>query len=196
MRIVITGGPSVGKTTLISLLCELGYMVVQEQATEIIREGVFLPWVDRTAFQAEVLHRQLACESALPDNDEPVFLDRGLFDGEAYYIHDKLPVPQCYFDLDASKYTLALLIEELGTFDKNEIRRENIEFTRAITSILEECYQSHQVKVVRIPALSPQERVELVISIVRSAYGQLHCPSPPQRKKHHQTESRIAGATL
>src|SRR3954471_14543898 len=81
MRVVITGGPSVGKTTLITLLQERGFPVIHEFATQIIKEGVFLPWVDRKSFQVEVLRRQVAAEAEIAENGLPVFLDRGLFDG-------------------------------------------------------------------------------------------------------------------
>src|SRR5438105_15552685 len=93
MRIVITGGPSVGNTTLISLLQSRGFPVIHEFATQIIKEGEFLPWVCRKSFQAEVLRRQLEAEAAIEENGLPIFLDRGLFDGEAYYIYDKLEIP-------------------------------------------------------------------------------------------------------
>ena len=48
MRAVITGGPSVGKTTIIAMLAELGYPVLQEFATQVIKEGEFLPWVEQS----------------------------------------------------------------------------------------------------------------------------------------------------
>ncbi|MBK9281414.1 MAG: AAA family ATPase [Candidatus Obscuribacter sp.] len=47
MKFVITGGPSVGKTTIVKGLQNLGYRVVHEIATQLIREGKSLPWVDR-----------------------------------------------------------------------------------------------------------------------------------------------------
>ncbi|MBA3994689.1 MAG: hypothetical protein C0469_14320 [Cyanobacteria bacterium DS2.3.42] len=167
MRIVITGGPSVGKTTIVSGVAERGFPIVHEFATEIIKEGVYLPWVDRCSFQNEVLRRQCAAEKELDHVDGPVFLDRGLFDGEAYYIYDKLEIPGRFSQLDASKYALAFLVELLPFFDKNDVRRENLEFTREISVILENCYTSRGVEVVRVPAMSPTERIDFVIAEVR-----------------------------
>jgi len=164
MRVVVTGGPSVGKTTIIALLSERGFQVVEEQATRIIKEGKFLPWIDRKIFQTEVLRCQLRAEAALADSARPVFLDRGLFDGEAYYIYDRLEIPPVFASLDASVYDLAFLIEELPFFEANDVRRENIEFTREISRILEGCYRSRNVPVVRVPALPPEERVDFVLA--------------------------------
>lgn len=163
MKVVITGGPSVGKTTIVNGLADRGYRVVQEMATQIIREGQILPWVDRQKFQAEVLKRQLSAEAAILDFDKVVVLDRGLFDGEAYYVHDSLPVPAVFSNLDASQYDVAFLVEPLGFFEANEIRQnENLEFTYAISKILEGCYASRKVKVIRVPFMSPTERIDFV----------------------------------
>lgn len=171
MRIVITGGPSVGKTTLVSLLQASGFPVVHEQATQIIKEGQILPWLDRAAFQSEVLSRQLAAETALAGESGTVFLDRGLFDGEAYYIYDQLEIPPAFAAFNAQRYDLALLVEELPFFEANEIRRENIQFSRQISKILENCYASRGVPVVRIPALPPAERLDYLLKVVDRAAG-------------------------
>lgn len=156
-----------GKTTIVSGVAEKGFPIVQEFATQIIKEGVFLPWVDRCSFQNEVLRRQCAAEKELDNVESPVFLDRGLFDGEAYYIYDKLEIPEVFSRLDASQYSLAFLVELLPFFDKNEVRREDLEFTRKISVILENCYTSRGVEVVRVPAMPPQERIDFVIAEVR-----------------------------
>ncbi len=164
MRAVITGGPSVGKTTIIAMLAELGYPVLQEFATQVIKEGEFLPWVDRAKFQAEVLRRQVEAEKGLVDSHEPTFLDRGLFDGEAYYIYDKIEIPEAFSKLDASNYTIAFLVEELPFFEVNHVRRENLSFTKEISVILENCYRSRNVEVIRVPAMDPQERIDFVVA--------------------------------
>lgn len=164
MRAVITGGPSVGKTTIINMLAERGFKIVEEFATQIIKEDVLLPWVDRASFQEEVLRRQLAAEHALNGSSQPTFLDRGLFDGEAYYVYDKIEAPAAFSKLDASQYSIAFLIEALPFFEKTTVRREDLEFTHEIGRILERCYTSRNVPVVRVPAMPPHERVDFVIT--------------------------------
>lgn len=166
--VVITGGPSVGKTTIITLLREQGFPIVEEQATKLIREGEILPWVDRHAFQKEVLRRQLDVEMPFASSETPVFLDRGLFDGEAYYMCDGLEPPSIFQNLPPSRYSLALLIEELPFFDNNGVRFEDIEFTRKITPVIEQCYKRRGIRVERIPALPPQERVDFVLKTVNA----------------------------
>ncbi len=164
MRAVITGGPSVGKTTIISQLSQRGFKVVEEFATQIIKEGQVLPWVDRIGFQEEVLKRQLAAEAELQDYEGPVFLDRGSIDGEAYYIYDRLEIPAVFRTIDPSVYSIAFLIEELPFFDKNDVRWENLEFTRALTKVLELCYRRRNIDVVRVPAMDPIDRTNFVVA--------------------------------
>lgn len=168
MKFVITGGPSVGKTTIVTGLQNIGYKVVHEIATRTIKEGKFLPWVDRQKFQAEVLRRQLSAEAAILDFDKPVILDRGLFDGEAYYLYDKLPVPSAFGNLDASQYAAAFLIEPLTFFEETDVRREDLNFTKEISVILEHCYESRRVKVVRVPAMPPTERIQYVMQQIEA----------------------------
>lgn len=179
MRIVVTGGPSVGKTTIISLLEVMGQKVVHEIATKVIKEGKYLPWVDRVKFQAEVLRRQLSAEASILDFDNPIFLDRGAFDGEAYYIADELPVPPAFSTIDPTQYDLAFLIEELSFFDQNDVRRENLEFTRKLSTILEECYTSRNIKVIRVPAMLPHARVDFIMKHVKE-YQKSRVRSPEQ----------------
>jgi predicted ATPase len=179
MKFVITGGPSVGKTTIVTGLANRGFKVIHEIATAVIKEGKFLPWVDRRKFQAEVLRRQQSAEASILDFSTPVILDRGLFDGEAYYVVDKMPIPQVFDSLDASQYTVAFLIEPLNFFDETDVRRENLQFTQEISIVLEQCYARRNVKVVRVPAMPPSERIDFVHAQVE-AYKKTHCFSPEQ----------------
>jgi len=190
----------VGKTTIVSGVAERGFPFVQEFATQIIKEGVFLPWVDRCSFQDEVLRRQCAAERELDGVEGPVFLDRGLFDGEAYYIYDQLDIPPRFAQLDASKYTLAFLVEPLDFFDRTDVRREDLEFTHKISVILENCYTSRGVEVVRVPAMTPGERVDFVIAEVRKRMDVKTESLAEQRpvvraahSSHRKNSRRIAG---
>lgn len=140
--------------------------MVHEIATQVIKEGKILPWVDRGKFQAEVLRRQMAAESSILDFDKPVFLDRGAFDGEAYYLYDRMPVPPIFSTIDPSQYDVAFLIEPLTFFDANDVRREDLEFTLEITKIIEQCYRDKRIKVIRVPAMEPDKRVDFVIDSV------------------------------
>lgn len=166
MFIVITGGPSVGKSTLIKMLKSLRYEVIEEQATKIIEEGKILPWEDRDAFQREVLDRQLKAEEKVSGTPGPIFLDRGAYDGEAYYLMDGLVPPDSYDRVRPDRYSRVFLLEELPVFDDNGIRFENLEFTRRITPILEECYTKRLIQVERLAAMPAEKRLSSMLASV------------------------------
>lgn len=169
MLVVITGGPSVGKSTLVNGLREHGYTVVPEQATSVIQEGKVLPWVDRDGFQREVLRRQLAAEAPFLESDEPVCLDRGIFDDEAYYICDGLQPPDIFDAAYADRYFGVLILEDLGVFEQDGVRFENLEFTKKVTPMLESCYRRRGIAVTRIPAMPAATRLEMATSMIASA---------------------------
>lgn len=164
---IISGGPSVGKTTLIRRLRSRGHAILEEVGTRVIEGGVFHPARDRHAFQTEVLRRQLEEESTL-SRDVLTFCDRGLLDGAAYYLNDGLLVPGQFLSLDVSHYLTVFLLEPLEEFERDGIRPEfeDLEFTRRITPLLEQCYRDAGVNVVRVPAFGVEQRIAFIDSKV------------------------------
>lgn len=167
--IVITGGPSVGKSTLINELRKTGFAIVPEQATEIIKEGKILPWENRDLFQREVLKRQIEAETPYRNSKDTVFVDRGIFDGEAYYRCDGMEPPSTFRELNDMHYSKVLLLEPLGVFVQDGIRFENLEFTLRITEVLHEVYSKRGFEVMRIPAATVARRVQLALDSVRES---------------------------
>ena len=87
---VISGGPSSGKTTTVTLLRERGYHTTIENARHYIdiqrQLGRTLEEIrkNQAGFQLAVLKLQIKQEQSLPP-DELVFLDRAIPDALAYY---------------------------------------------------------------------------------------------------------------
>lgn len=96
LRIVITGGPGAGKTSVLKHLSEhLGnkgfdVVIVPETATEIISSGITPAKIGQKAFQRNLLQMQLAKEEYYTDmaehlkKDVIMIFDRGALDGKAY----------------------------------------------------------------------------------------------------------------
>ena len=78
---VLTGGPGVGKTTVLRELQRRGELVVEENARSVIREtaAAGLP-ADQDRFVAETARRDIAAFDALAQETRRVFFDRGIFD--------------------------------------------------------------------------------------------------------------------
>jgi predicted ATPase len=83
---VFTGGPGVGKTTLIRHLEGLGERVVEETHRAVIAEqaaagGPAVPWDDYAAYCELCVRRDVAKFDALVPERARVFFDRGILDG-------------------------------------------------------------------------------------------------------------------
>ena len=82
---VLTGGPGVGKTTLLHALRSRSELCVEESAREVIREqletgGRAVPWIDPAAFAEATAARDIARFDALAGETRRVFFDRGILD--------------------------------------------------------------------------------------------------------------------
>ena len=97
--VVITGGPGTGKTTIIDGLIEQGYSCFPEISRQITleakKQGIEQLFLEKPLLFSELLleGRRKQYQSALQDQAEIVFLDRGIPDILAYmhYIGDSYP---------------------------------------------------------------------------------------------------------
>lgn len=166
--IVITGGPSAGKSTTIRLLEEAGYTVVPEQAREIIAEqmqlGRSLDEIrgDGDAFQRMILQRQLEQEARFAP-DQLVFFDRSVIDGFAYerFLH-LTPNPHLERAARAARYRAVFLLETLHLHDDGS-RIENDEEQRAITQALSDTYRELGFDPIAIKRDPPDNRVSAIV---------------------------------
>ncbi|HHH3033692.1 TPA: AAA family ATPase, partial [Serratia marcescens] len=96
-RIVLTGGPGSGKSTLIEVLHRRGYPHSQEAGRAIIQDqasigGNALPWGDRQAFAERMLDWELRSWREAT-GATCWFFDRGLPDIAGYLTLCGLPIP-------------------------------------------------------------------------------------------------------
>mgnify|MGYP006157050551 CR=1 FL=1 len=97
--VVLIGGPSSGKTTLIEALKDKGHTCYPEISREVIREaqeqGIEQLFLEKPLLFSELLleGRKKQFNEALKETSDIVFLDRGIPDVLAYmhYIGDSYP---------------------------------------------------------------------------------------------------------
>lgn len=82
---LLTGGPGVGKTTLLDHLRARGERCVAETHRRVIREqvaigGSAVPWLDQQAYGERTARVDIAIFDAMTDVEERVFFDRGIPD--------------------------------------------------------------------------------------------------------------------
>src|SRR5215813_9856800 len=82
-HVILTGGPGVGKTTLLARLAAMGYATVEESARAIIAERLASGLSRRPSpseFANQILSRDIEKYVAQPQTSKWVFFDRGLID--------------------------------------------------------------------------------------------------------------------
>ncbi|MBC7999004.1 MAG: ATP-binding protein [Leptolyngbya sp.] len=157
--VVLTGGPSVGKTTLLLELRRRGHPVIREVGTIILRSGLHHPSRDILEFQQAIFQRQIMVEGRLKNREECnrcIFLDRGIPDNVAYLTNAGLEVPDDFVSADVGHYLVCFLLEPLSFFERNGIRPdfEGLDFTEKITPLLATAYSKRGVMVINVPAMS------------------------------------------
>lgn len=166
---VVTGGPGSGKTTTINLLKARGYKTTIEHArhyidTQLVR-GRTVEEIRRNqaAFQLNVLHMQMEQEASLSP-DEVVFLDRAIPDALAYYRFLHLPEDEQLREaLKNVSYKKVFVLECLPLVN-DYARREDEAAQKSIQELLIGVYSSLHFPLVRVPVLSPEERVNFILN--------------------------------
>jgi predicted ATPase len=164
---VITGGACCGKTTLIDLLAERGFGTVPEIARQLIEGEVAKGRTIEEIFEAGAAYEplmvdlQLRTERGLLATDL-LFLDRALPDYLPFYRHFGLDVAEvlaeCFHHRYASVFILDLLPLEL-----DGARIEDETFTALLDEALVHDYSALGYDVVRVPVLSPEDRLGFVL---------------------------------
>ena len=190
-RVVVTGGPGSGKTTLVEALAARGYATVPEAGIQVIEElnrelGLEgqKAWrhARRSAFQVRVARRQAELEDAVPPDAGVVFLDRGLLDGLAYCRHFGEAVPPEVERLARGRrYDRVLLLDTLpaeafagrGRTGRTSDRDASL----AIAAAIEAVYRERGYRVTRLPVRPVGERLELAVEAVLRAPGGPDAPA-------------------
>lgn len=173
-KYVFTGGPHTGKTSLLKEFGKLGFQTVPEAAfivttTNLKTKSTVLPWIERDAYQSQVLAKQLDLEKALKPHPN-AFLDRGVHDGLAYYVLDNLKPPLSLVkEAKQHLYTLVFLLHEVPGYQINAVRKENQEQRNRLSQLFRQVYTQFGHKVIELPPVPLAERVKAVLGYISSA---------------------------
>lgn len=173
-RIVITGGPSTGKTSIINELVSRGFRCLEEISRQVILEArqqgieqLFL--TDPLLFSQKLLDGRISqFHEALAFNDERVFLDRGIPDIVAYmdYIGDAYPahfVAACENHI----YDKVFILRPWeAIYQSDSERYENYGQALKIHDHLLDAYQRYGYELLDVPFESVEKRAAFIVNSI------------------------------
>ena len=177
LKIVITGGPGSGKTTIIEELSRRGYPCMPEISREIIAdaqqkgiEQLFL--TDPFLFSKQLLkQRKIQYEKAHEKDNSLCFFDRGIPDILGYLDFLKKVHPKDFSNTSKQyKYDRVFITppwKEIHTTD-NE-RYENFDQATKVYNYLKTAYQNLGYKAIEIPTGTVKERVDFILKKLSDA---------------------------
>lgn len=174
-KIVITGGPGTGKSTVIKELAKRGFMCMPEISREITlnarQNGTEQLFLTKPLLFSELLLEGRVNQyiEAEKKNSAMVFFDRGIPDVHAYMNYISIDYPKTYINTsNFYRYNYIFLMapwEEIYITD-NE-RYENFEQALAIHNHLERTYIALDYVVIEVPTGTIEERTNFILAAIK-----------------------------
>jgi predicted ATPase len=175
-KIVITGGPGSGKTSLIDFLEKEGYPVMQEISRDVILEAQ-KEGIDQLFLENPILFSEKLLEGRLSQFHEGInctetilFYDRGMPDVTAYmdFVNTKYPT---IFDETCIQYKYDKIFvlppwEEI--YEQDNERYESFEQAEKIFEFLKNGYKNYGYKINEVPVGSIKERVDFILKKLKN----------------------------
>lgn len=169
-KIIITGGPGSGKTSLINELKSLNYHCSPEASRELIIEQVAkksdcLPWINLSPFAELVLERMISLYKESSSCDL-TFFDRGIPDIIAYLKSANLPVSENYLEALANhRYhsTVFILLPWPEIYVNDNERWQTYKESEAIYQVIKETYIQLNFNLIEIPQLALERRLAFIL---------------------------------
>lgn len=176
-RIVLTGGPGSGKTSLLEALATTGHATSPEAGRAIIRrqqaiDGEALPWKDRALFAELMLDRELEAHTGAEGAAGSVFFDRGVPDVVGYLTLCGLPVP-AHVERAAQdiRYDRRVFIAPVWPeiFGQDAERKQNLDEARRTFEAMAETYPRFGYELIELPKAPVSERLNFVLKSLTAA---------------------------
>jgi predicted ATPase len=158
-KIVLTGGPCSGKTSIINELKKHGYEVIEEIARSVKSRSAPDKTIEEV--QEKILKKQLKAESRIKSSI--VFLDRSIVDGIAYYkLNEKNPPNKLITAVKNNRYDAVFFLQMLPNYEKDRTRDEDFKKARKINELIRKSYEETGYKIINIPPASIEQRIAFI----------------------------------
>ncbi|MFA5887906.1 MAG: AAA family ATPase [Candidatus Nanoarchaeia archaeon] len=165
-KYVFAGAAYSGKTTMLNEMAKLGFQTVPEAARQIIEEqlakgGTLLPWINKRDFELACLDIILINETKFSEGI--VFFDRALPDGVAYHRLNN-NTPEYLEHAKNYRYDAVFLLDMLPGYNQDNVRKFDVGHEKIMQKLIGEAYAESTGKLIKVPAMSIEKRVELVLA--------------------------------
>lgn len=176
--IVITGGPGVGKTTLLKELHARGMTVIPEIARKLIKEqqeidGDALPWKNKKRYMELMFQRSVeSYETTLKEcsGTQPVFFDRGFLDSLCYASLEGIPIEQEMKTLAETKryHSEVFILPPWKDIYQTDAQRKQ-DWNEAVFTYnkMIQTYRGYQYDLIEVPRASVEERVDFILDHIK-----------------------------
>lgn len=168
MKIVITSGPSSGKSSLIREISARGYRTIPEAArlylNQKISEGLNVEEIRGTEeFQNNLINLNKQMEEKIIRSSETIFMDRSLADNIGYMRFKDMEVPQSLFEECKDRYDYVFILEQLP-FEDDHVRNEAPEEAKEIHNEIRQAYLDLGYSPILIPVIPIDERADVIFN--------------------------------
>ncbi|MBL7868918.1 MAG: AAA family ATPase [Flavobacterium lindanitolerans] len=174
---ILTGGPGVGKTSVLNELEKSGYTVMPETARAIIKEqmatdGEALPWKNKEIYMqlmveasAESYREAISKNSLLP-----VFFDRGILDAVCYARMVGLDLSNEIQEIaEHYQYNTKIFIFPpwQAIYETDEERKQDWKEAEATFEAMKKTYQDYGYEIIEVPKDTVEKRKEFIINRIK-----------------------------
>lgn len=171
---IVTGGPGVGKTTLLEAIENEGFLIVPEVAREVIKTqmetgGKALPWEDTALYTELMLNGSVECYMNNIKNEDIIFFDRGILDTICYAGMIGLevsPTMNKYAENYLYNRKVFILPPWYDIYTTDSERKQSWEEAKITYLRMKTTYEEYGYKVIDVPKDTVDNRKEFVLNII------------------------------
>lgn len=174
---VITGGPGVGKTTLLEELKRRNYEIVPEVARELIKEqqkdnGKALPWKNKNLYKEMMFDRSISSFEEIDrttNKKELIFFDRGFLDSICYaniIQSETSDLMKSYAESWRYNKNVFMLPPWQEIYETDNERKQDWKEAVLTFEKMSETYRNYGYEIIEIPKKSVSERADFVLEFI------------------------------